>query len=169
MLATDHIIDRLLVDITEDVVIRSFHPFGQLHENVIFSDNTVLCPKAGEAPQASWPGEIVLDKRAEGDDQFYDFDSKYVNSDASHVEVPASLPEETLNRVRETAKKAFIAVDGAGLSRVDTFVTADGEVMVNEINTMPGFTPISMYPKAWEATGVSYTNLITMLIEGVLR
>ena len=127
------------------------------------------CPKAGEAPQASWPGEIVLDKRAEGDDQFYDFDSKYVNSDASHVEVPASLPEETLNRVRETAKKAFIAVDGAGLSRVDTFVTADGEVMVNEINTMPGFTPISMYPKAWEATGVSYTNLITMLIEGVLR
>ena len=129
----------------------------------------VLCPKAGEAPQASWPGEIVLDKRAEGDDQFYDFDSKYVNSDASHVEVPASLPEETLNRVRETAKKAFIAVDGAGLSRVDTFVTADGEVMVNEINTMPGFTPISMYPKAWEATGVNYTNLITMLIEGVLR
>lgn len=129
----------------------------------------VLCPKAGEAPQASWPGEIVLDKRAEGDDQFYDFDSKYVNSDASHVEVPASLPEETLNRVRETAKKAFIAVDGAGLSRVDTFVTADGEVMVNEINTMPGFTPISMYPKAWEATGVSYTNLITTLIEGVLR
>lgn len=107
----------------------------------------VLCPKAGEAPQASWPGEIVLDKRAEGDDQFYDFDSKYVNSDASHVEVPASLPEETLNRVRETAKKAFIAVDGAGLSRVDTFVTADGEVMVNEINTMPGFTPISCIPR----------------------
>ena len=85
----------------------------------------VLCPKAGEAPQASWPGEI--------------------------------------------AKKAFIAVDGTGLSRVDTFVTADGEVMVNEINTMPGFTPISMYPKAWEATGVSYTDLITTLIEGVLR
>ena len=126
----------------------------------------VLCPKAGEAPQASWPGEIVLDKRAEGDDQFYDFDSKYMNSDASHVEVPASLPED---RVRETAKKAFIAVDGTGLSRVDTFVTADGEVMVNEINTMPGFTPISMYPKAWEATGVSYTDLITTLIEGVLR
>ena len=129
----------------------------------------VLCPKAGEAPQASWPGEIVLDKRAEGDDQFYDFDSKYVNSDASHVEVPASLPEETLNRVRETAKKAFIAVDGAGLSRVDTFVTPDGEVMVNEINTMPGFTPISMYPKAWEATGIGYTDLITKLIDGVLR
>ena len=129
----------------------------------------VLCPKAGEAPQASWPGEIVLDKRAEGDDQFYDFDSKYMDAAASHVEVPASLPEETLNLVRETAKKAFVAVDGAGLSRVDTFVTKDGKVMVNEINTMPGFTSISMYPKAWEATGVRYTDLITMLIEGVLR
>ena len=129
----------------------------------------VLCPKAGEAPQASWPGEIVLDKRAEGDDQFYDFDSKYMDAHASHVEVPANLPEETLNLVRETAKKAFVAVDGAGLSRVDTFVTKDGKVMVNEINTMPGFTSISMYPKAWEATGVRYTDLITMLIEGVLR
>lgn len=129
----------------------------------------VLCPKAGEAPQASWPGEIVLDKRAEGDDQFYDFDSKYMDATASHVEVPANLPEETLNLVRETAKKAFVAVDGAGLSRVDTFVTKDGKVMVNEINTMPGFTSISMYPKAWEATGVRYTDLITMLIEGVLR
>ena len=129
----------------------------------------VLCPKAGEAPQASWPGEIVLDKRAEGDDQFYDFDSKYMDAAASHVEVPANLPEETLNLVRETAKKAFVAVDGAGLSRVDTFVTKDGKVMVNEINTMPGFTSISMYPKAWEATGVRYADLITMLIEGVLR
>ena len=87
----------------------------------------VLCPKAGEAPQASWPGEIVLDKRAEGDDQFYDFDSKYMDAAASHVEVPANLPEETLNLVRETAKKAFVAVDGAGLSRVDTFVTKDGK------------------------------------------
>ena len=132
-------------------------------------DCAVLCPKAGEAPQASWPGEIVLDKRAEGDDQFYDFDSKYMDAAASHVEVPANLPEETLNLVRETAKKAFVAVDGAGLSRVDTFVTKDGKVMVNEINTMPGFTSISMYPKAWEATGVRYTDLITMLIEGVLR
>ena len=132
-------------------------------------EGAVLCPKAGEAPQASWPGEIVLDKRAEGDDQFYDFDSKYMDAAASHVEVPANLPEETLNLVRETAKKAFVAVDGAGLSRVDTFVTKDGKVMVNEINTMPGFTSISMYPKAWEATGVRYTDLITMLIEGVLR
>lgn len=129
----------------------------------------VLCAKPGAEPQASWPGEIVLDRRQDGDDQFYDFDSKYMDSEASHVEVPADLPADLLERVRETAVKAFKAVDGAGLSRVDSFVTADGNVMVNEINTMPGFTPISMYPKAWEASGLSYTDLITTLIEGILR
>ena len=129
----------------------------------------VLAPRPTDEPAASWPGEIVLDRRNAGDDQFYDFDSKYTDAAASHVEVPANLPAETLERVRETAVKAFKALDLAGLSRVDTFVTPDGEVMINEINTMPGFTPISMYPKAWEATGVSYTELITRLIEGVLR
>lgn len=128
----------------------------------------VLCAKPGDEPKASWPGEIVLDRREDGGDQFYDFDSKYMDSSASHVEVPANLPEETLQRVRETAIKAFKAVDSMGLSRVDSFVTADGGIMINEINTMPGFTPISMYPKAWEATGLNYTDLITTLIEGVL-
>ncbi|RDX19907.1 D-alanine--D-alanine ligase A [Bifidobacterium longum] len=127
----------------------------------------VLCPKAGDEPEASWPGEIVLDHQ--NDDQFYDFDSKYMDASASHVEVPANLPVSVLEDVRDVARRAFKAVDGAGLSRVDTFVTPDGAVMVNEINTMPGFTPISMYPKAWDATGVSYTELITRLIEGVLR
>ena len=129
----------------------------------------VLCPEPGGEPEASWPGEIVLDRREDGDDQFYDFDSKYMDSAASHVEVPANLPVSVLEDVRDVARRAFKAVDGAGLSRVDTFVTPDGTVMVNEINTMPGFTPISMYPKAWEATGVGYTELITRLIEGVLR
>ena len=127
----------------------------------------VLCPKAGDEPEASWPGEIVLDHQ--NDDQFYDFDSKYMDASASHVEVPANLPVSVLEDVRDVARRAFKAVDGAGLSRVDTFVTPDGTVMVNEINTMPGFTPISMYPKAWDATGVSYAELITRLIEGVLR
>ena len=127
----------------------------------------VLCPKAGDEPEASWPGEIVLDHQ--NDDQFYDFDSKYMDASASHVEVPANLPVSVLEDVRDVARRAFKAVDGAGLSRVDTFVTPDGTVMVNEINTMPGFTPISMYPKAWDATGVGYTELITRLIEGVLK
>ena len=129
----------------------------------------VLRPGEGDEPQVSQPGEIVLDRRETGDGQFYDFDSKYLDSSASHVEVPANLPAETLERVREVARRAFVAVGGTGLSRVDTFVTPGGTVMVNEINTMPGFTPISLYPKAWEASGISYAALITRLIEGVLR
>lgn len=126
----------------------------------------VLAAHPGDEPQVSQPGEIVLDRGA--DDQFYDFESKYTDASASHVEVPASLPAETLERVRAIAARAFKAVDGAGLSRVDSFVTADGHIMINEINTMPGFTPISMYAKAWQASGIGYTELITRLIEGVL-
>ena len=128
----------------------------------------VLKPGESDEPQVSQPGEIVLDRRDGGADQFYDFDSKYLDSSASHVQVPARLPDDTLERVREVARRAFVAVDGAGLSRVDTFVTPDGTVMVNEINTMPGFTPISLYPKAWQVAGIPYAELITRLIEGVL-
>ncbi|BDR54151.1 D-alanine--D-alanine ligase [Bombiscardovia apis] len=127
----------------------------------------VFDPVAGQEPQTSWPGEIVLDRPA--DDAFYDFDSKYMDAQASHVEVPANLPDETLQLVRQTAARAFTAMDCHGLSRVDSFVLPDGSIMVNEINTMPGFTPISMYPKAWETTGIAYVDIITQLIEGVLQ
>ena len=120
-------------------------------------------------PRTAWPGEIVLDhKRSEGD-EFYDFDAKYTDSSASHVEVPAKLPTEMLQKVRDVAARAFKAVDGAGLMRVDTFVQEDGTVMVNEINTMPGFTSISMYPKAWAASGIEYQKVITELIDSVAR
>jgi D-alanine-D-alanine ligase len=129
----------------------------------------VLRPSAQDAVSTSLPGEVVLDSREENNESFYDFDSKYRDAEASHVEVPARLEEDTLQQVRTLAAHAFEAVDGKGLSRVDTFVGADGTVMVNEINTMPGFTPISMYSKAWEATGISYTDLITTLIDGALR
>lgn len=128
----------------------------------------VLAPRDGKEPQVSLPGEIVLDRREAGDDQFYDFDSKYMDTQASHVEVPANLPKATLEKVRQVALRAFKAADCRGLSRVDSFVTPEGEVLVNEINTMPGFTPISMYPKAWQATGIGYKELVTTLIEGVL-
>ncbi|RYQ12144.1 D-alanine--D-alanine ligase [Bifidobacterium pseudolongum subsp. globosum] len=129
----------------------------------------VLRPRGEEEPRVSLPGEIVLDRRAQDDDQFYDFDSKYMDAQASHAEVPAHIPDELIERVRATALKAFLAIDGTGLSRVDTFVTPGGDVLVNEINTMPGFTSISMYPKAWEATGIAYTDLITTLINGALH
>lgn len=125
----------------------------------------VMSTSSRQKPRTAWPGEIVMDTPE--DAAFYDFDSKYVDEQASHIEVPAKLPMEVLERVRELAATAFMAVDGRGLARVDTFVLPTGQVMVNEINTMPGFTSISMFPRAWEASGLPFEKVITELIESV--
>ena len=112
-----------------------------------------------DEPRASVVGEIVPSR------EYYDYDAKYVD-DASELIIPAPLPPETAERVRELAIAAFRAVDARGLSRVDFFVERGGErrVFVNEVNTMPGFTPISMYPKLWKASGIPYPELIDRLI-----
>lgn len=112
-----------------------------------------------EKPQASLPGEIV---NTAG---FYDFESKYVSKDASSIHIPAQLSDEQIIEIRKTAKKAYAALGCEGLARVDFFIADNGTIMINEINTLPGFTPISMYPKMWEATGVGYSELIELLIQ----
>ena len=113
----------------------------------------------GEMPvQASGVGEIL----AAAD--FYDYEAKYFNAESKTV-VDPELPGDSAERVREAAVRIFKAVDGFGLSRVDFFVTADGEVVFNEINTMPGFTAISMYPMLWEARGISKKELIQTIID----
>jgi len=124
----------------------------------------VLGGRGGAAPRASVPGEILVDHDSHA---LYDFEAKYI--EASRTDAPADLPEETAELVRETAVRAFDAIGAEGLSRVDVFVTPDGEVVVNEINTMPGFTPISMYSKMWEASGLAYTDLIDELIQLALE
>jgi D-alanine-D-alanine ligase len=112
-----------------------------------------------EAPQASVVGEIVPGN------EFYDYDAKYVD-DSSELIIPARIAPETAETVREMALKAFRAVEAAGLARVDFFVRREDEsIFVNEINTIPGFTPISMYPRLWEASGLSYGELIDHLIQ----
>ncbi len=126
----------------------------------------VLGGRCGRAPRASVVGEIVIDHAAAA---FYDFEEKYLSSSHARTEAPADLPEEVAERVREVAVAAFEAIGGEGLSRVDVFVTPDGEVVINEINTMPGFTPISMYPKLWAASGLSYSELIDELIQLALE
>ncbi|MFY9555220.1 MAG: D-alanine--D-alanine ligase [Blastocatellia bacterium] len=114
-------------------------------------------------PMASLPGEIIVGH------EFYDYEDKYIDS-ASRVEVPAKLPQKTIDRIQRDAIRAFKAIDGAGLARVDFFVESKTHrVIINEINTMPGFTSISMYPKLWEATGISYPELIDRLIELALE
>lgn len=113
----------------------------------------------GNVPvEASGVGEVLAAA------QFYDFDAKYYNSDSKTVVNP-DLPNGAAERVREAAKAIFQAVDGFGLARVDFFVKADGTVVFNEINTMPGFTAISMYPMLWEAAGVNKDQLVDRLME----
>ncbi|MDP9982869.1 D-alanine-D-alanine ligase [Pseudarthrobacter oxydans] len=120
----------------------------------------VLEGRGTDAPRTSMPGEISV---AGGGHEFYDFNAKYVD-DAAALSCPADLPDEATARVRELAAVAFDAVGAEGLSRVDFFYTPEGELIINEINTMPGFTPKSMYPQMWKASGLGYAALIDELI-----
>ncbi len=95
---------------------------------------------------------------------FYDFDAKYLSDDDVRLMTPADVPEATAARIREMAATAFEAAGCEGLARVDFFLTDDGDIVVNEVNTMPGFTPSSMFPRMWAATGVTYPELIDDLI-----
>ncbi|MDV8146306.1 D-alanine--D-alanine ligase family protein [Arthrobacter sp. B10-11] len=121
----------------------------------------VLEGRGTEPPRTSMPGEIAV---APGEHEFYDFNAKYVEDDAASLSCPADIPDEAIARVRELAAAAFDAVGAEGLSRVDFFYTPDGELIINEINTMPGFTPKSMYPQMWAASGLGYAELIDELI-----
>ena len=116
-----------------------------------------------DGPEASVPAEVQV---TEGYD-FYDFDAKYL--DAAQPVCPADLPMEVTSRVRAAALQAYRALDCAGLARVDFFVGDDGAVTVNEVNTMPGFTPTSMFPLMWAASGVDYPALVDRLLQSALR
>src|SRR5437763_493661 len=123
----------------------------------------VLAGLDGE-PEASVPAEI----RVTGGQPFYDFEAKYLD-DATEFDIPPDLDDDTVARVRALAVDAFRALDCEGLARVDFFVCPDGRVLVNEVNTMPGFTPASMFPRMWAAAGVSYPQLVDRLIRDALR
>lgn len=109
--------------------------------------------------KASIAGEIKPAK------DFYDYEDKYINGTSTY-DIPASISEENMENIRKMAIKAFKGIDGKGLSRVDFFIDKNsGEIFINEINTLPGFTNISMYPKMWEATGLEYDKLIDELVK----
>ena len=118
----------------------------------------------GEAgPIASVLAEIIV----RDEHEFYDFEAKYVD-DSVELSVPAKLDAEITKRAQEIACAAFSAIDAEGLARVDMFITGD-EIVINEINTMPGFTPISMFPRMWAESGKNYPELIDYLISDALR
>ncbi len=111
-----------------------------------------------DEPMVSIPGEIIPGN------EFYDYEAKYL-ADNSKLLIPAPLTTEQIDKIKLDGIKAFLSLDCAGLARVDFFIDkADGSVYINEINTMPGFTKISMYPKLWEASGIGYSDLIDKLI-----
>jgi D-alanine-D-alanine ligase len=130
------------------VVVEEFVNAREIEVSVLGNDD----------PQASVPGEIV----SSGD--FYDYKAKYIDGKSAMV-IPADIPVETAELLRDLAKRAFLAIDGSGLSRVDFFVSKDdGKIFVNEINTMPGFTPFSMYPLMWKESGKPYRELLDDLL-----
>ena len=113
---------------------------------------------------ASVVGEIVVNPQFE----FYDFEAKYLD-DATTVKIPADIPEADAQAIQIAAMQAFDAIGCAGLARCDFFYTNENQIIINEINTLPGFTGTSVYPKLWQATGVTYSDLITALIDSAIN
>jgi D-alanine-D-alanine ligase len=125
----------------------------------------VLAGVDGGEPQASLPAEIRIAAGAE----FYDFEAKYMPESGTEFDIPPALPDDVIKAVQSTAIEAFEALDCEGLARVDFFLAADNQLLVNEVNTMPGFTPASMYPQMWAASGVDYPTLVSRLIDDAVR
>jgi D-alanine-D-alanine ligase len=120
----------------------------------------VECSVLGnERPEASVVGEVAPDR------EFYDYDSKYSPDSQTALHIPARIDAGTAEKVRELAIRMYQVMGCEGYARVDFFVTSDGQVLANEVNTIPGFTSISMYPKLWEASGLAYPDLLTRILE----
>lgn len=159
------------------VKVKDLSQFPAAMEEALSFDSKVLIESAidgaevecavleidGEA-RASIPGKVWIDPRFE----FYDFQAKYLDG-ATRIDIPAPFDTAVIEKVREFALIAFRAIGAAGLARVDFFVTRNGEIIINEINTMPGFTRTSAYPKMWQATGIGYSELITHLLQSAVR
>ena len=119
----------------------------------------VECGLLGNRNAMTSPVGTIRHKR-----DFYDYEAKYLDPETEIV-APLDLPAETIARIQNMSLRAFNAIEGAGLSRMDFFLLSDGSLIIDEINTLPGFTPASMYPRLWQAAGVSYSELITRLVD----
>lgn len=146
-------------ELIEGLKLAIIHDRKVLIEEFINGREVECAVLGNDSPIASTVGEIVPSN------EFYDYNAKYIDG-SSKVIIPADLPDDTILKIREYAINAFKALDCAGLSRVDFFVHKEtGKIYINEINTLPGFTNISMYPMLWEASGIPYSELIERLID----
>jgi D-alanine-D-alanine ligase len=125
---------------------------------------SVLEGENGSPPDTSLPGQLLID----GGEEFWDFEAKYLDS-ASGMAIPAPIPEAAIQEIRRLAALAFDAVACEGLARVDFFYTSDGEILVNEINTMPGLSPASYFQKMWEVSGMPFAQLIDRMLQTALK
>ena len=122
----------------------------------------IECAILGNTPaEASYPGEIVISNKYE----FYTFDAKYVDPDAVRIDVPADIPKKTAEKIRDVSVRAYQALYCEDFSRVDLFLTEEGAIYINEINTIPGFTNSSMYPMMWKERGIGFSDLISRLLD----
>jgi D-alanine-D-alanine ligase len=131
-----------------------------LVERAIAGDEIECAVLGNDRPEASIIGRIIPSSG-----NFYSYEAKYLDEDGAVLEIPAVISKDVSERARETAIETFKVLGCEGMSRVDMFAQKDGTILVNEINTIPGFTAISMYPKLWEASGLPYTDLISHLID----
>ena len=151
--------------------IRDEREFERAVESAFSYDTKILIEQAivgkeiecsvlgNEDPIASLPGRVIPLK------EFYSYEAKYIDEEGAKLEIPADLDEATTEMVQQRAVEAFRVLCCEGMARVDTFLSPEGEILVNEINTIPGFTKISMYPKLWEASGIGYSELLDRLID----
>jgi len=139
---------KLALSIDSKVVIEKYIEGREIECSVLGNDK----------PMASLPGEIVVNH------EFYSYDAKYIDANGAKLIIPANLAKNVVEQIQKVAIQAFQTLCCEGMARVDFFVTRENMIYVNEINTIPGFTKISMYPKLWEASGISYSELIDKLI-----
>ncbi len=144
-------------ELKEAMKIAFTHDQKVLVEERIFGREVECAVLGNDSPAAALPGEIT------SCNEFYDYDAKYILGD-SVLHIPARVTDEQAELLRQTAVKAFVRMGCSGLARVDFFVQDDGKILLNELNTIPGFTSISMYAKLWEASGIPYSELIDRLI-----
>ena len=159
-------------------IVKKKQNFGKAIQTAFLYDRKIIveenipgreieCSVLGnEDPIASVPGEVITDS---ANYDFYSYEAKYMDEKGAVLEVPAQLSEEKANEAREMAVAAYKSLCCEGMARVDFFLRSSGELVVNELNTIPGFTAISMYPKLWKASGKSYTELISDLIQFAIR
>ena len=146
--------------IFDDAIAEAFEYDTKILLEEYIDGRELECAVLGnQNPQASGVGEVKPHQ------EFYSYNAKYIDEDGAKLTIPADIPDEVSEKIRELSIKTFKTLSCEGLGRVDFFLKKDGTILVNEINTIPGFTQISMYPQLWAAAGVSYPELITQLIE----